>query len=927
MVASSRRTPATGATARRKRAAASPSPHPPAQQALLGLTSDWYWEQDTELRFTRVDVRNDSSAEQNLAKGILGKQRWETGLEIEGGWEAHRALLEARAPFRDVLMWRNLPDGARRYISVSGEPTFDARGRFTGYRGIGRDISKQKRIQQLLKLDQAVTLRLAEGNAPPVLNGALEAICNSLRWDCSLLWAPDEAAGVLKPLAGWATPENADAGRFLAGSRDLSFAPGKGLVGAVWRSGEPLWSSDASADPRTLRGDLSRQTGLRAAALFPVHSGKRVAAVLEFTARRMRQPDKRLWQTLGAIGTQVGQFLSRLEAERAVRESEARFRALTNLSSDWYWELDAEYRFTRLEGREVAGGDPGLLQRLVGARRWETELEVEGGWEVHRAILDARQPFHDVLMWRRMQDGSVRYMRISGEAVFNADGSFSGYRGVGRDVTEEKRAEQMLRLEHEVARLLAGAEDASGGLKGVIRAVCEAEGFACGRYFRIEGEIARLQDAWAISEPAIAPFIERSRTFVFRAGEGLTGTVWLSGEALWSADIMRDPRVRDRNAWHGTGLRGGFAFAVRAEGRTIGVLNFSSLKPREPDQRLLAASRVIGSQIGQFLQRKQAEASLRESEARFRSLTQMSSDFFWETDEAHRFTQLVHGPEYLPPEMSRGVIGKTAWELPNESPDEAGWAAHRAELDQHQPFREFEFARRMPDGVVRFLSISGDPRFSPEGAFIGFRGVGRDITEIALARKHIASLAYSDPLTGLANRTSLMPALDQAVQRARRRNSKIAVVFLDLDGFKEINDAYGHDAGDALLVELAGRLRDNLRASDLIGRLGGDEFLVVLEEVQDTEPVDVVVRKLLAETVRPYTLPGARASVTASIGISIFPDDAADAAALMKHADIAMYAAKQAGKNTWRFYSSGPAANDPSQAMARSGATNSGTEP
>ena len=193
-------------------------------------------------------------------------------------------------------------------------------------------------------------------------------------------------------------------------------------------------------------------------------------------------------------------------------------------------------------------------------------------------------------------------------------------------------------------------------------------------------------------------------------------------------------------------------------------------------------------------------------------------------------------------------------------PDEAGWAAHRDALDQHKPFRDFEFARRMPDGVVRVLSISGDPRFGPQGAFVGYRGVGRDVTEIALARERIASLAYSDPLTGLANRTSLLPALDQAVQRARRKGSRLAVVFLDLDGFKEINDLYGHDAGDALLIELAGRLRDNLRSSDLIARLGGDEFLVVLEDVQDSAPVETVAKKLLVETVRPYSRPGAQAS-------------------------------------------------------------------
>jgi diguanylate cyclase (GGDEF)-like protein/PAS domain S-box-containing protein len=916
MAKAAKGSPTARASVRRRPGAAAP--------ALLGLTSDWYWEQDAELRFTRVEVRNDAVFERDLAERILGKKRWETGLEIEGGWEAHRAMLEARAPFRDVLMWRNLPDGGRRYISVSGEPTFDGRGRFTGYRGVGRDISKQKRIQQLLKLDHAVTLRLAEAQAAPeALSGALQVICDSLRWDAAALWTRESGGDALRRLANWASPGEPGAARFVEVSRALP--GGQRLIGTTWASAEPLYLPDVLADERWQGREISAETGMRAAVLFPILAGRDVAAVLEFVARRMRPPDKRLWQTLGAIGAQIGQFLGRSEAERAVRESEARFRALTNLSSDWYWEQDAELRFTRLEGREVAGGDPGLLARLIGARRWESGLEVEGGWPAHRAILEARRPFHNVLMWRTMHDGSVRYMRISGEAVFGADGGFAGYRGVGHDVTEDKRAEQMLRLEHEVARLLAAAEDASGGLRGVIRTVCEGEGFACGRYFRLDGGLMRFQDSWASDDAKIAPFLERSRGFVFRPGEGLTGTVWQSGEAVWSADITRDPRVRDRSDWTGTGLRGGFAFPVLAEGRIIGVLNFSSTKAREPDQRLLAASRVVGSQVGQFLQRKEAEASLRESEARFRSLTQMSSDFFWETDEAHRFTQLVHGPDYLPPEMGRGVLGKTAWELPNESPDEAGWAAHRAKLDEHLAFRDFEFARRMPDGVVRYLSISGDPRFGPQGAFVGYRGVGRDITEIALARERIASLAYSDPLTGLANRTSLMPALDQAVQRARRKNAKLAVIFLDLDGFKEINDLYGHDAGDALLVELAGRLRDNLRASDLVARLGGDEFVVVLEEVQDHEPIEVVAQKLLAETARAYALPGAQATVTSSIGISIFPDDAADAAALMKHADIAMYAAKQAGKNTCRFYSSGPAANDPLENRGQSPISQRGT--
>ena len=205
----------------------------------------------------------------------------------------------------------------------------------------------------------------------------------------------------------------------------------------------------------------------------------------------------------------------------------------------------------------------------------------------------------------------------------------------------------------------------------------------------------------------------------------------------------------------------------------------------------------------------------------------------------------------------------------------------------------------MPDGVVRYLSISGEPRFGADGRFLGYRGVGRDVTEIALARERIASLAYSDPLTGLANRTSLGPSLEQAVQRARRSGSKLAVVFLDLDGFKQINDLHGHDAGDALLVELAGRLRAQ-PARERPGRRAwaATSSWWCWRRCRTLAPVETVAKQAARRDARgPTPCPAREVGVTASIGISVFPDDAADARALMKHADSAMYAAKQAGKN------------------------------
>ena len=838
-----------------------------------GLASDWYWEQDAELRFTRVQVRSGDRAEQALAERIIGKRRWESGIEIEGGWDAHRAALRARQAFRDVLMWRELEDGSRRYVLTSGEPVFDARGAFSGYRGIGRDVTAQKRVERLLRLEHRITRRLAE-NAPPqeALGRVLQALCESEGWDCADVWKLDERAGRLQRYAHWGDPV-------------VDGAKQAGLVDNAWRSGEPSWSA--------------------AAVVFPIRTAGRVTAVIDATSRRMRAPHKRVQQALQVIAAMIGQYLERTSAEQAVRESEERFRSLTELSSDWYWEQDADYRFTRLEGRFVTGGDEGLQQRLIGRRRWESGMEVEGGWQAHRATLEGRQPFHNVLMWRELADGTLRYMHISGEPIFGTAGAdagqFTGYRGVGREVTEQKRAELMLRLEHKVAGLLAAAEFSSSGLVAVLQAVCEAENWACGRYFQLDesANALRFQDAWCVAQPGFQQFVERSRSLVYGPGEGLVGNVLASGEPLWSADGQTDPRVREKSLAEGTGIRGAFSFPAVAGGRTIGVLSFSSPRLREPDRRLLEASRVIGSQIGQFLQRKRVEESLRESEGRFRALTQLSSDFFWETDEAHRITQLVHGPSYPDAHV----------------PDEAGWAELRPTVNHRLPVRDFEVMRRMADGTVRYFSLSGEPRYGEGGRFLGYRGVGRDITEIALARERISSLAYSDALTGLANRTSLGPSLEQSVQRARRRGSKLAVVFLDLDGFKQVNDAHGHDAGDALLVEVAARLRKHLRSSDLIARLGGDEFLVVLEDIQDLGPVETVSRKLLAEIPRPFAVPGGDVQVSASIGISVLPDDAIDAAALMKHADTAMYAAKQAGKNTLRFYSA-PAANDPARDTA-----------
>ena len=179
----------------------------------------------------------------------------------------------------------------------------------------------------------------------------------------------------------------------------------------------------------------------------------------------------------------------------------------------------------------------------------------------------------------------------------------------------------------------------------------------------------------------------------------------------------------------------------------------------------------------------------------------------------------------------------------------------------------------------------------------------RAIEERLEHAERVEYLAYHDGLTGLPNRRLLGKLQSQAIAQARRYNHSAAIVFLDLDGFKRINDTLGHDAGDLLLQDVAQRLKSCLRQSDTVARLGGDEFVVLLPEADGEGYVVAVAQKILLAIAQPYTLFGQDYRVTASIGISIFPNDGLDEQTLAKNADVAMYRAKEQGKNNIQLFS------------------------
>src|SRR3990172_408325 len=270
-----------------------------------------------------------------------------------------------------------------------------------------------------------------------------------------------------------------------------------------------------------------------------------------------------------------------------------------------------------------------------------------------------------------------------------------------------------------------------------MRSVCETQGWECGRYFRVDDEagVLRFEEFWSIPDADLDEFIARSRAISYTPGVGLMGRVWQSGEPLWVPDIATDPRSRQRMA-PAAGLRGAFLFPLVAEGKVIGVLGFNIRQVREPDERLLVAARVIGSQVGQFLQRKQAEEALREAEERSRSLLMASPDGIW----IHRNRRIEYVNSMLVTmlgyESAEEIVGREIYEmLPPEHHEAVRVRLEQLETERRaMPLREFVMLKRDGTAFDAEVAISS---FQQKDA-VWIITVIRDITERKRAERLLA---------------------------------------------------------------------------------------------------------------------------------------------------------------------------------------------
>ncbi len=345
-----------------------------------------------------------------------------------------------------------MPDGRVRH-TIYYKATFTrANGQVAGLIGTIVDITERKQAEQREAIEHAIARYLGASELAPAdaLRGIMQVMCERLDWACAARWSLDEAANELHCLETWSVVD-ARVKEFLEASARETFVPGEsGMIRRVLSTGNSVWVTDVTRKADFLRAGMAGAAGLRGAFALPISVGDRVLGAIEFFSREPRNPDKWLLSITVSVGNQIGQLLARREAEEAMRESEARFRSLTELSSDWYWEQDRELRFTAMS-RGVAGIVAMPPETYLGKQRWDIEMVGLGARQIeeHKRQLAAREPFQDFEYGRRDAQGEVHYVSVSGQPLFDANGEFRGYRGVGKDITRRKRDEAALRDAHE----------------------------------------------------------------------------------------------------------------------------------------------------------------------------------------------------------------------------------------------------------------------------------------------------------------------------------------------------------------------------------------------------------------------------------------------------------------------------------------------
>jgi diguanylate cyclase (GGDEF)-like protein/PAS domain S-box-containing protein len=464
----------------------------------------------------------------------------------------------------------------------------------------------------------------------------------------------------------------------------------------------------------------------------------------------------------------------------------------------------------------------------------------------------------------------------------------------------------------------------------VLATLGETLGWTYGAVWRPDEESSMLRATAIWHDPAADPnvtaFADISRRLKIAPGRGLPGRAYAFRRPAWVEDVRADGNMPRHTHAVRAGLNTAVAFPIALADDCAGVIEFFAADIEEPDAQVAALFATVGGQLAQYLERRRLQADeSRRVEGMLRA----------ERDRAQRYLD-VAGTMIVVLDVEGRIllINRKGCSVLDRSEDEllgTDWFDVAVPEHERGPLRmgfdqlmrgEAPLVERLESAVVtqggelRTIAWHHTLLRDADGEVAGTLSSGEDVTERLRAEQQITYLAYHDALTGLANRTLLEEHLKLALARSRRTGAGVALLQLDIDNFKLVNDSLGHRAGDELICRLAARLEESVRATDLLARTGGDGFLLLLADLHD-DP-EAVAERVAAQIVgclsAPFMVAGAEFQVSASIGIAVAPRDARDAEALLAHADSAMYQAKEIARGSWAVYAQ--AGRDPLERLS-----------
>ncbi|HZQ87938.1 MAG TPA: EAL domain-containing protein, partial [Acidimicrobiales bacterium] len=449
------------------------------------------------------------------------------------------------------------------------------------------------------------------------------------------------------------------------------------------------------------------------------------------------------------------------------------------------------------------------------------------------------------------------------------------------------------------------AEDIEAAAVAVLHAVCLHTGWPVGHLY-VMGDDGMLQPttSWHLDHPErFATFREITERTPLRPGEGLPGRVVADGPS-WITDVTADPNYPRSRHLVDIGVRAGFAFPVLVGDETAAVLEFYAEEAREPNASLLDAMGHIGTQLGRVVERSRAQDLLEDSEHRTRMVIETANDAFIAIDPDSVIVDWNRQAEVTFGWTREEAIGQTLTDTiipPAHRAGHTNGLAHFIATGEGPVLgRRVELSARRRDGQEFPIELT--PWAVRDGETYRFNAFVHDISERKALEKQLEHQALHDPLTGLPNRTLFLDRLRHALSRRRRDRSTAAILFIDLDRFKAVNDSLGHEAGDRLLLAVAARIPGALRNGDTLARLGGDEFVVLCEDVRGSTDATAIAERVLETLSGPFTLATGEIFIGASVGVAVASGTDQDAEELLGDADMAMYRAKERGKGVFELF-------------------------